>query len=168
MIRPCTIADLDAMLAVINDASRVYRDVIPPDRWKSPYMTADELRHEMDEGVRFWGYEDRGVLIAIMGVQDVIDVTLIRHAYVATSRRRSGIGGFLLKELLLKTDMPVLIGTWAAAEWAIRFYEKHGFRTVSMELKDMLLKKYWDIPARQVETSVVLADDAYRTQHTGN
>ena len=165
MIRPCDPSDFDAILAVINDASRAYDGVIPADRWKTPYMSAGELRHEMAAGVRFRGYVDRGELIAVMGIQDVRDVTLIRHAYVSTVRRGNGIGGLLLRELLKETDRPVLIGTWAAAGWAIRFYEKHGFRAVSEELKDRLLKKYWDIPARQVETSVVLADDAYRTRY---
>jgi N-acetylglutamate synthase-like GNAT family acetyltransferase len=158
MIRPCTDADFAAMAAIINEAAEAYRGVIPADRWHEPYMPPDELRREIQSGVCFWGYEDRGELVGVMGVQDVQDVTLIRHAYVRTANRNSGIGGCLLAELRRLTTRPVLIGTWAAAAWAVRFYEKHGFRMVTPEEKDRLLKKYWSIPERQVETSVVLAD----------
>lgn len=161
MIRPCTPGDFPSLYEIINDAARAYEGVIPADRWKDPYMPEEELRHEMAEGVRFWGYEEEGVLLGVMGLQDVKDVTLIRHAYVRTVRRNSGIGGRLLRELLVLADRPVLIGTWADAVWAVRFYEKHGFRVVTPEQKTMLLRKYWNIPERQVETSVVLSDGRY-------
>ncbi|HNW29177.1 MAG TPA: GNAT family N-acetyltransferase [Spirochaetota bacterium] len=158
MIRRCDDSDFETMYAIINDAAQAYRGVIPEDRWHDPYMPREELRREIDDGIRFWGFEEDGKLIGVMGIQDVGDVTLIRHAYVATSERRKGIGSLLLSELVRQTDRPLLIGTWADAAWAIRFYEKHGFRLVTPEEKDRLLKKYWKIPARQVETSVVLSD----------
>jgi GNAT superfamily N-acetyltransferase len=119
-------------------------------------MSREHLRHEMDAGVVFWGYEEKGVLLGVMGIQDVQDVTLIRHAYVRTSSQGKGIGGKLLSHLLTLTERPVLVGTWAAATWAIRFYERHGFRLVTWEEKEMLLRKYWNIPERQTQTSVVL------------
>jgi len=158
MIRRCDDSDFETMYAIINDAAQAYRGVIPEDRWHDPYMPREELRREIDDGIRFWGFEEDGKLIGVMGIQDVGDVTLIRHAYVATSERRKGIGSLLLSELVRQTDRPLLIGTWADAAWAIRFYEKHGFRLVTPEEKDRLLKKYWKIPARQVETSVVLSN----------
>jgi GNAT superfamily N-acetyltransferase len=158
MVRQCTKDDFEAIYAIINDAAMAYEGIIPADRWKTPYMPREELRHEIASGVIFWGCEEGGSLIGVMGIQDVQDVTLIRHAYVRTARRNQGIGGMLLKKLRLKTDRPILIGTWADAVWAIRFYEKHGFRLVTPQEKDMLLNRYWSIPERQVETSVVLAD----------
>jgi N-acetylglutamate synthase-like GNAT family acetyltransferase len=161
MIRPGTDADFDVMAAIINDAAEAYRGVIPADRWHEPYMPPDELRREIQNGVRFWVYEEQGELLGVMGIQDVQDVTLIRHAYVRTANRNGGIGGRLLAELRRLTTRPILIGTWAAAAWAVRFYEKHGFRMVTPEEKNRLLKKYWSIPARQVETSVVLADERW-------
>jgi GNAT superfamily N-acetyltransferase len=161
MIRPCSGSDFNRMLEIINDAARAYRGVIPADRWKEPYMPADELSHEIDDGVVFWGCEEGGSLIGIMGIQDAGDATLIRHAYVATEFRGKGIGSLLLAELAGKSDRALLIGTWADASWAVRFYEKHGFRKVSTEDKDLLLRKYWKIPERQVETSVVLADTRF-------
>ena len=157
MIRLCEENDFEAVYEIINDAAQAYRDVIPPDRWKEPYMPREELRHEMDAGVVFWGVEEEGTLVGVMGIQDVQDVTLIRHSYVRTSKRGGGVGGRLLGHLRTLTDRPVLIGTWADAVWAIRFYEKYGFRCVTPEEKNRLLKTYWDIPERQVETSVVLA-----------
>ena len=129
MIRPCIDADFDAMYSIINEAAEAYRGVIPADRWHEPYMPVEELRHEIQSGVRFWGCEEDGELVGVMGIQDVQDVTLIRHAYVRTAQRSKGIGGKLLAELRKLTARPVLIGTWAAATWAIRFYEKHGFTT---------------------------------------
>lgn len=162
MIRQCIPEDFQRIWEIINDAATAYRGVIPDDRWHEPYMTQQELRGQIDEGVSFWGYEEGGALIGAMGIQHVQDVTLIRHAYVLTVKRGSGIGSALLRHLLTKTDRPVLIGTWAAADWAVRFYEKHGFRTVSEEEKNALLRKYWKIPERQVETSVVLVDAKYR------
>jgi N-acetylglutamate synthase-like GNAT family acetyltransferase len=159
MIRPCTAADFDTMSAIINDAAQAYCGVIPADRWHEPYMSKDELRHEITSGVRFWGWEEGGKLVGVMGIQDVQDVTLIRHAYVRTANRGQGIGGKLLTELRKLTARPVLIGTWAAATWAICFYEKHGFQMVTPEEKDRLLKKYWSISKRQIETSVVMAEE---------
>jgi N-acetylglutamate synthase-like GNAT family acetyltransferase len=158
MIRPCEDSEFESIYEIINDAAQAYRGIIPEDRWKEPYMPREELRHEMDEGVVFWGYEEDGELLGVMGIQDVKDVTLMRHAYVRTARRSQGIGGKILAVLREKTTRPVLIGTWAAANWAVSFYEKRGFRLVTPGEKDRLLKKYWSIPERQVETSVVLAE----------
>ena len=166
MIRPCTNADVDTIYAIINEAAEAYRGVIPADRWHEPYMPKDELRHEIETGVRFWGFEQDGQLLGVMGIQDVQDVTLIRHAYVRTAFRSHGIGGKLLAELRAKTSRPILIGTWAAATWAIRFYETHGFRQVTPEEKDRLLTRYWSISDRQVETSVVLADEKWSSAMT--
>lgn len=157
MIRPCNEGDFESIWSVINDGARAYRGSIPADRLHDPYMTRDELRAEIGDGVRFWAYEDAGGVAAVMGLQDVEDVTLIRHAYVCTARQREGIGGRMLEELLALARGPVLIGTWGDATWAIRFYERHGFRVVPYEEKERLLRKYWKIPERQVETSVVLA-----------
>ncbi len=159
MIRPCSDTDFDTIYAVINDAAEAYRGVIPRDCWHEPYMSQDELRHEIESGVRFWGHRQGGELLGVMGIQDVQDVTLIRHAYVRTAYRHQGIGGTLLSELRQLTTRPVLVGTWAAATWAVRFYEKHGFRLVTPEEKNRLLKRYWSISERQVETSVVLGDE---------
>jgi len=167
MIRPCEETDFDAIYEIVNDAAQAYKGVIPPDRWHEPYMPREELRHEIDAGVVFWGYEEDGELIGVMGIQPVHDVTLIRHAYVRTARRNQGVGGKLLAHLRTLTDRPILIGTWADARWAIRFYEKHGFRLVTPEEKVRLLKKYWSIPERQVETSVVLAGPRWSEGHPG-
>ncbi|MEW6183403.1 MAG: GNAT family N-acetyltransferase [Bacillota bacterium] len=158
MIRKCVEDDFERIYTIVNDAAQAYKGIIPADRWKEPYMSRDELRHEIGEGVVFWGYEDESGLVGVMGIQDVQDVTLIRHAYVRTARRNRGVGGKLLSHLREQTIRPILIGTWADAVWAVRFYEKHGFRMVSPEEKNRLLKRYWKIPERQVETSVVLAD----------
>ena len=125
-------------------------------------MSKNELRHEIDDGVAFWGYEESGKLVAVMGFQPVRDVTLIRHAYVATSSQRRGIGARLLSHLRKLTPGPVLIGTWSDAVWAIRFYEKHGFQIVGPQQREHLLRRYWTIPERQIETSVVLADAVWR------
>ena len=157
MIRPCNEHDFNEIWAVINDGASAYRGVIPEDRWSEPYMTGEKLRHEILEGVIFWGVEEGGSLQAVMGIQDVLDVTLIRHAYVRTSKRRHGLGGELLRQLRKLTEKRILIGAWADAPWAIHFYEKHGFHLVSAEGKSQLLQRYWEIPARQVETSVVLS-----------
>jgi N-acetylglutamate synthase-like GNAT family acetyltransferase len=158
MIRTCDPREFEGIYEIINDAAQAYRGVIPADRWKDPYMDREELRHEIHEGVVFWGFQEKGQLLGVMGLQPVQDVTLIRHSYVRTARRNQGIGGKLLSHLKAQTDRPLLVGTWAVILWAIRFYEKHGFRLVSPEEKNRLLKKYWSIPDRQVETSVVLAD----------
>jgi len=158
MIRKCTQKDLSVMYEIINDAAQAYKGVIPEDRWHEPYMPIEELKHEMDNGVEFWGYEEAGDLIGVMGLQDKGDVHLIRHAYVYTSSQNRGIGRELLRHLERMTDKPMLIGTWADATWAIRFYEKNGYRLLSRSQTERLLKKYWKIPARQVVTSVVLAN----------
>ena len=128
-------------------------------------MSADELARELAAGVVFWGYEEGGKLIGVMGLQDVRDVALIRHAYVATAVRGRGIGGRLLAHLIERATRPLLVGTWAAATWAIRFYERHGFGLVSQSEKERLLRAYWAIPERQIETSVVLADPRWRRLH---
>jgi N-acetylglutamate synthase-like GNAT family acetyltransferase len=158
MIRQCNDSDFETIYSIINDGAEAYRGVIPQDRWKEPYMPREELKHEVDDGVLFWGYEEEGELIGVAGIQDVQDVTLVRHAYVRTGRQSQGIGGQLLAHLRKRTTRPILIGTWADAQWAIRFYEKHGFRLVPANEKRRLLKKYWSVPDRQVETSLVLAD----------
>lgn len=184
-IRPCSDADLDAVLAVVNAAATAYDGVIPADCFDVPYMSAAELRAEIGAGVRFWGWFDgeegaRGTagvalcdseqLLGVMGIQDVDNVTLIRHAYVLPAHQRRGIGGRLLAHLLSLPQpagalrdrdasarrRPLLVGTWADAVWAVRFYERHGFRLVTPAEKDRLLRRYWRIPERQVATSVVL------------
>jgi GNAT superfamily N-acetyltransferase len=157
-IRPCRDDERTAILAIVNAAAEAYRGVIPADRWHEPYMPREELDREIDAGVRFWGYEDGGGLVGVMGVQPVRDVVLIRHAYVAPASQGHGVGGALLEHLARSTDRPILVGTWAAAEWAVRFYRRHGFEVVSAERKTELLKDYWTIPDRQIETSVVLAN----------
>lgn len=158
MVRPCREEDFEAVYSIINDSALAYKGVIPADRWKEPYMSREELRHEIEEGVEFWGFEEHDELLGVMGIQDAGDVTLIRHAYVRPAMRRKGVGSRLLSALRDRSDRPILIGTWAAAFWAVRFYERHGFALVSSQDKDRLLRKYWSIPERQVETSVVLAD----------
>lgn len=164
LIRRCGDADVPAICAIVNDAAEAYRGVIPADRWHEPYMPENELRGEIADGVVFWGLESGGQLVGVMGLQDVQDVALIRHAYVATAVRRDGIGGRLLQHLLTLTDRPILVGTWAAATWAIRFYEKHGFVLTAPDEKVRLLRRYWSIPDRQIETSVVLADARWRAR----
>ena len=166
MIRPCDQADLEAICHIINDAAQAYRGIIPADRWKDPYMSIEELAHEIKAGVTFWGYEEKGGLLGLMGMQPVGDVTLIRHAYVLTTHRGQGIGGKLLAHLHALATSPILIGTWADATWAVRFYEKHGFHVVSHDEKERLLRTYWTIPERQVETSVVLAEAKWFSSHS--
>ena len=156
MIRRCTNDDVAVMDEIINEAAVAYRGVIPADCWHEPYMKRSELLAEIAAGVEFWGWED-GALVGVMGLQKVRDVTLIRHAYVRPSHQSKGVGGALLVKLANQTSGPLLIGTWAAAEWAIRFYQRHGFRLVDREEKDRLLGTYWNSPSRQRETSVVLA-----------
>jgi len=157
MIRICRDDERPAILAIVNAAAEAYRGVIPPDRWREPYMPAAELDAEIAAGVGFWGYASGDELVGVMGVQPVRDVDLIRHAYVAPAGQRRGVGGALLGHLLARRSRPVLVGTWAAAGWAIAFYERHGFALVGRERTGELLRAYWDIPERQVETSVVLA-----------
>ena len=161
-ISPCAPADLPVIGEIINESAEAYRGVIPADRWHEPYMPRAELTAEITKGVKFYGCRVDDQLVGVMGIQDVKDVTLIRHAYVRTAFRSHGIGGKLLAYLNQLTTRPVLIGTWKAATWAIRFYEKHGFALVSDAEKNRLLKIYWTIPDRQVEESVVLADACWR------
>jgi GNAT superfamily N-acetyltransferase len=158
MIRQCGEADFETILLIINDAAEAYRGIIPEDRWHDPYMSREELRTEIDDGVIFWGVEQKETLIGVMGIQDRGDVTLIRHSYVKTEFRNRGVGKHLLQFLERKTGKPILIGTWVDASWAIRFYEKNGYRLLSEEEKNRMLRKYWTIPERQVETSVVLSN----------
>jgi GNAT superfamily N-acetyltransferase len=157
-IRPCRDDERPRILAIVNGAAEAYRGVIPADRWHEPYMPADELDGEIAAGVKFWGYEADGALVGIMGIQPMSDVDLIRHAYVDPGRQRHGIGGALIDHLMRSATRRVLVGTWAAAEWAISLYRRHGFQQVTPEQKTELLKTYWTIPDRQIETSVVLAN----------
>jgi GNAT superfamily N-acetyltransferase len=157
-IRPCRADERATILAIVNAAAEVYRGVIPADRWHVPYMPAAELDEEIAAGVTFWGYEQDGTLVGVMGFQAVREVDLIRHAYVLPGNQQRGVGGALLKRLRQTSARQLLVGTWAAADWAIRFYQRHGFALVSPERKAALLKMYWTIPERQIETSVVLAD----------
>lgn len=156
-IRPCRGDERGAILAIINAAAEAYRGVIPADRWHGPYMESRELESEIAAGVRFWGFEADGELIGAMGVQPVRDVDLIRHAYVRPDSQRRGVGGALLRHMRGISARRMLVGTWATADWAIRFYRRHGFELVSPECKTALLRAYWTIPDRQIETSVVLA-----------
>jgi N-acetylglutamate synthase-like GNAT family acetyltransferase len=162
MIREATDEDFEEIFNTINDAAIAYKGAIPSDRWHAPYMAREELQAQIEDGVRFFCYVDNDEIIGVMGIQDKVDVALIRHAYVRTKQRKKGIGSFLLQKLTKDLKKPILIGTWKAADWAIRFYEKQGFRLVEEEEKDRLLKKYWVIPGRQVETSVVLVDGNYK------
>ncbi len=162
MIRKSTDEDFEEIFNIINDAAMAYKEVIPPDRWHVPYMTREELKAQIEDGVDFSCYVDGDEIIGVMGIQDKGDVALIRHAYVRTKRRNSGIGTLLLLDLIKASTKPILIGTWKTASWAISFYEKHRFSLVDEEEKDRLLKKYWAIPDRQVETSVVLVDERYK------
>ena len=156
-IRPCRDDERPAILAIVNAAAEAYRGVIPADRWREPYMPAAELDEEIAAGIAFRGYEAEGELLGVMGIQSVRDVELIRHAYVAPRSQGRGIGAALLAHLEASTERQILVGTWAAADWAIRFYRRHGFAQVTPEERTRLLTTYWSIPARQVETSVVLA-----------
>jgi GNAT superfamily N-acetyltransferase len=157
-IRPFTEADLAPVFAIINEAAQSYRGVIPADRWHEPYMPRGELEREIAAGVAFFVCEENSRLAGVMGIQDKGEVALVRHAYVAPSEQRKGIGRALLRHLEGLTEKPELIGTWAAATWAIGFYLRNGFAVVSPEEKERLLRRYWSIPERQIETSVVLAD----------
>lgn len=162
MIRKATGEDFEEIFNIINEAAMAYKGIIPADRWHEPYMTKKELKTQIEDGVRFSCYVDNNEIIGVMGIQDKADVKLIRHAYVRTKQRNKGVGSLMLRELIKDSTKPILIGTWKAAGWAINFYEKHGFRPVDEEEKNRLLKKYWTIPERQIETSVVLADEKYK------
>jgi GNAT superfamily N-acetyltransferase len=157
-IRPCREDERGAIFAIVNAAAEAYRGVIPADSWHEPYMALHELDGEIAAGVAFWGYEAGGELVGIMGIQQVGDVDLIRHAYVSPGSQRQGVGGALLECLAGSTTRRMLVGTWAAADWAIRFYRRHGFELVASERTAELLQSYWTIPDRQIETSVVLAN----------
>lgn len=158
IIRNIRAADVDAALAIVNEAAQAYRGVIPADRWREPYMPLDELENEIADGVIFWVAEEDGRLLGVMGIQDKGAVALVRHAYVAPTTQRKGVGTRLLRHVEGLAGKPILIGTWADATWAIDFYRRNGFTLVSDSDKDRLLRTYWSIPARQIETSVVLAD----------
>ena len=160
MLRLCADTDIPTIFAIINDAATAYKGKIPPDCWHEPYMPLSELTAEIEAGVVFWGYERNGKLLGIMGIQGRGEVTLIRHAYVLTTKRNTGIGSTLLRHLETLTAKPILIGTWKAATWAISFYRKHGYVQVSESEKNSLLARYWTISPRQIETSVVLAKSA--------
>lgn len=165
LIRKLGASELDAAVAIVNEAAQAYRGVIPADRWHEPYMPREALEREIADGVVFWGAEEEGRLLGVMGIQDKTDVALVRHAYVAPTAQRNGVGTRLLRHVEGLTGKPVLIGTWADASWAIEFYRRNGFTVVSNRQKDALLQKYWSIPARQVETSVVLADGRWMAAH---
>ena len=161
-IRKSREADLPAIFSIINAAAQAYRGVIPPDRWHEPYMSADELEKEIADGIVFWVAEEGGQPLAVMGMQDKGEVALVRHAYVAPAAQRKGLGTSLLRHVQGLTDKPVLIGTWADASWAIDFYLRNGFALVPKTRKESLLRRYWSVPARQIETSVVLADEKWK------
>jgi GNAT superfamily N-acetyltransferase len=165
-IRLCDDRDLAAMLAIVNDAAVAYRGVIPPDRWREPYMPEAELRSEIAAGVQFWGLETDQGLIGVMGVQAVRDVDLIRHAYVRPDSQRLGVGAALIEHLRRRTARRMLVGTWAAASWAISFYQRHGFELVAAPRASALLRTYWTIPERQIDTSVVLANPPVAVDET--
>ena len=166
MIRKCTKDDLTTMYVIINDAAQAYKGVIPDDCWHDPYMPLDELKQEIEDGVVFWGIEEEGNLVGVMGIQDRGNVVLIRHAYVRTNRRNNGIGTQLLKHLEGMIKEPILIGTWADATWAIRFYERNGYYLLSRSETERLLQQYWNIPERQVVTSVVIANPTWGATNT--
>ncbi|HEV2787222.1 MAG TPA: GNAT family N-acetyltransferase [Solirubrobacteraceae bacterium] len=156
-IRLCRDDERAAISAIVNAAAEAYRGVIAPDRWREPYMPRAELDAEIARGVVFWGYEVDGAVLGIMGIQPVRDVDLIRHAYVAPASQRMGVGGALLAHLARRSTRRMLVGTWSAADWAIRFYRRHGFEPAGPDRTRTLLKTYWTIPDRQIEESVVLA-----------
>jgi GNAT superfamily N-acetyltransferase len=171
-IRPCRQDELPTICAIVNAAAEAYRGIIPDDCFHEPYMPLTELQGEVAAGVKFWASDEDGALVGVMGIQPqsplhgvpgtlrepVRDVDLIRHSYVLPSRQRRGIGGALLEHLQHLSTRRMLVGTWAAATWAIDFYRRHGFAEVSSEKKNELLRRYWTIPDRQIETSVVLAN----------
>lgn len=161
MIRRCEPIDLAVVYAIINDAAMAYKGIIPADRWHEPYMPMEELQHEIADGVDFWGYEAQDRLVGVMGIQDKGDVALIRHAYVKTAERRKGIGTALVRHIEEQTTKPILIGTWSDAAWALRFYQKNGYELLSRSETERLLRKYWNVPERQIETSVVLGNPTW-------
>jgi GNAT superfamily N-acetyltransferase len=162
LIRASAPADHPAILAIVNEAARAYRGIIPDDRWHEPYMPAEDLEREVAHGVHFWLAEDEGRVLGVMGIQDKGAVALVRHAYVTPRVQRGGVGTRLLRHVEGLADKPILIGTWADAAWAIDFYKRSGYRVVADSDKDRLLRTYWSIPERQIQTSVVLADARWR------
>jgi N-acetylglutamate synthase-like GNAT family acetyltransferase len=167
MIRKCDDSDIEAIFEIINDAAAAYKGVIPDDRWHEPYMPVEEIRQAIKDGVVFWGVEQDGRLAGVMGIQEKGEVSLIRHAYVLSRCRRQGIGEKLLRYLESLTEKPILVGTWKTASWAVSFYQKNGYHLVSDEEKDRLLRKYWSIPERQIETSVVLSNHFIFKRNSG-
>ena len=164
MISKLPDSEFNTILHIVNDAANVYKSVIPADRWKEPYMPAEELIEEIQSGVQFYGLKENNVVVAVMGIQQVKDVTLIRHAYVLASQQRKGHGEKLIKQLMNLAATPVvLVGTWKAAYWAVNFYTKNGFKEVTEEEKNKLLRTYWNIPERQVETSTVLKNERQKS-----
>jgi N-acetylglutamate synthase-like GNAT family acetyltransferase len=157
MITKCEQKDFNTIYEIINDAALAYRGIIPADRWHEPYMTKEELEKQLEEGIQFWKYNEDDQILGVMGIQFKGNVTLIRHAYVRALERKKGIGSKLLAHLCSSATTPILIGTWADATWAIKFYQKHGFQLLPEKEKNNLLQKYWSVPVRQIETSVVLA-----------
>jgi GNAT superfamily N-acetyltransferase len=164
VIRSCEPADVEDIYEVINDAAAAYRGVIAPDCWREPYMSREELSRACASGVVFSGFYEGAHLAGVMGLQLVADVALIRHAYTRTAKQHRGIGATLLAHVLRQVDRPMLVGTWKAATWAVRFYEREGFRLVSGKDKDALLHRYWTVPERQIDESVVLADGRWFSQ----
>jgi GNAT superfamily N-acetyltransferase len=165
MIEKCVQEDFKRIWEVINDGAAAYKGIIPDDRWHVPYMSQEELKTQMEEGVQFWCYKENGEILGVMGIQYKGDVTLIRHAYVRSIHRNKGIGSKLLTHLVAASTVPILIGTWANVKWAIAFYEKHGYRLLPNSESEALLRKYWNIPLRQVETSVVLASPDWKSEN---
>jgi GNAT superfamily N-acetyltransferase len=161
IVRPCRADERQVTCEIINAAAEAYRGVIPADRWHHPYMSSQELDSEISAGVAFWAYESDGAVIGVMGIQPVRDVDLIRHAYVRPGGQRRGVGAALIAHLRTLSSRRMLVGTWEAATWAISFYQRHGFELVSPDLKIELLRSYWTIPERQIQTSVVLANPSY-------
>ena len=165
MIVPSKKSDFKDIFDIINDAASAYKGIIPTDRWHEPFMSEQELQTQIEDGIKFWCYLDNDNIIGVMGIQEKSDVTLIRHAYVRTTARNKGIGSKLLNHLSELTTKPILVGTWADATWAINFYKKYGFKLVPFDDKEHLLRKYWTIPLRQIETSVVLASSNWTSSN---
>ena len=165
MIVPSKKSDFKDIFDIINDAASAYKGIIPTGRWHEPYMSEQELKAQIEDGIKFWCYIDNDNIIGVMGIQDRSDVTLIRHAYVRTTARNKGVGSKLLNHLSELTTKPILVGTWADATWAINFYKKYGFELVPIDDKEQLLRKYWTIPLRQIETSVVLASSNWTSSN---
>lgn len=161
VVRRCGDDELEAVLSIVNAAAVAYRGVIPDDCWHEPYMTPNGLGRDILEGLEIWGYERGGELIGVMGIQPMADVDLIRHAYVRPTVQRKGVGAALIQHVRRLTDRRILVGTWAAAGWAVAFYQRHGFEPVRSPLAERLMRKYWSVPSRQMEVSVVLANPPY-------